>query len=96
MPWFDGLERTSRVFLVDEYAEQLSLPFLLRLLDPYPIQLPVKGGFIFPRYSTIVFTSNIDPHLWYQDALPQHRAAFLRRVRESIVMEFGSFVHMRP
>ena len=30
---------------------------LLKVLDRYPLQLPVKGGFVYAQYTTVIITS---------------------------------------
>ena len=39
--------------------------FFKRLTDRYPIQVPIKGGFITWKPRVIVFTSNTHPKEWW-------------------------------
>jgi len=50
-PWFDGYERQTTIIL-DEYRGQYPVDFFKRLIDRYPLQLPVKGSFTVARFST--------------------------------------------
>ncbi len=65
--WFDGyLDETT--VIMDEYAgkmSKMSLVFLLRLMDKYPLKVEVKGSSRDWLAETIVFTTNIHPYLWY-------------------------------
>lgn len=55
--WWDGYEGQAVVVLDDYYGDQ---PYsqLLRVLDRYPLRLPVKGGFVPAEFTTVVITSN--------------------------------------
>lgn len=59
--WFDGY-RGQPAVLFDDYRSGV-LPFdvLLRVLDIYPIDVPVKGGFVPWRPERIYITSNLHP-----------------------------------
>jgi len=63
--WMDGYRGQSWV-LFDEFAGEMQLNGLLRLLDRYPVSVPVKGDFAdFSSAEVIVVTTNIHPRLWY-------------------------------
>ncbi len=65
--WFDGyLDETT--VIMDEFAgkmSQMTLTYLLRLMDKYPLKVEVKGSSREFLAETIVFTTNIHPYLWY-------------------------------
>jgi len=64
--WFDGYDdRTHRTLLIDEFYGWIPYDLLLRILDRFPLAVPIKGGFVnfAPKY--IVITSNKDPADWY-------------------------------
>jgi len=42
----------------------------LRILDIYPLQLPVKGSFAVAMWNTIFITSNKHPTDWYEKGMP--------------------------
>lgn len=66
LQWFDGYQQ-ERAVLIDDYRGQGDSSFLLQLLDIYPMQVPVKGGFEpwVPLY--IIITSNMELPLGHMD-----------------------------
>jgi len=74
--WFDGYTGQDTLLLDDYYGD---LPFaqLLKVCDRYPLNVPVKGGFVYAQWTTVIITSNRQPEEWYQ----QNIAAFMRRVK---------------
>lgn len=78
--WFDGY-RGQPVVLFDDFTGAVfPLPYLLQLIDRYPMEVPVKGGFVNWAPKTIYFTSNINPDEWYANAREQHQEALKRRL----------------
>lgn len=65
--WFDGyLDET--VVVIDEFCGAMSkmeLSYLLRLMDKYPLKVEIKGSSRDFLATTVVFTTNIHPKLWY-------------------------------
>lgn len=58
--WFDGYEQQD-VLLIDEVDPgEISVANWLRLLDGYPMQLPVKGSSAVAAWSSVVIVSNTD------------------------------------
>ena len=49
----------------DEGIPNSSLSFLLRILDRYPLQLPVKGTSAIKAWHTVFITSNFKPEDCY-------------------------------
>lgn len=78
--WFpDGFEPGTNL-LLDDYHGNYSLSFFKRLLDRYPVTLPVKHGFVERGTGiTIWITSNHDPADWYPTASQVDRDAIRRR-----------------
>lgn len=66
--WWDDYDGQHTV-VWDEFTGA-SYPFrsLLRVLDRYPLLVPVKGNFVQFRSRRVVITSNIDPREWYNYA----------------------------
>jgi len=64
--WFDGYEAQD-VIILDEFKGWLPFHQLLRLLDKYPMQIPVKGGFRPLVARKVVITSNYLPTDWYSN-----------------------------
>lgn len=65
--WFDGYAGQPAA-LLDEFGGKLSgwkLSDTLRVLDRYPLQVPVKGGFVWWTPGSIYITSNHHPSLWW-------------------------------
>lgn len=77
--WFDGY-CGQRVALLDDYRGELPIGFLLRLLDRYPMQVPVKGGFVNWAPRRIYITSNQLPEHWYDNLDRPTVDALIRRV----------------
>lgn len=66
--WYDGYDGHKTV-LLDDFAgaaSHMSLASLLRLLDRYPQQVPIKGGFVWWLPDKIYVTTNILPCDWYK------------------------------
>lgn len=66
--WMDGYDGQS-VVLLDDFAggkSKIGLTELLRLLDRYPVQVPVKGSFVWWYPEKIFVTTNLHPRLWYE------------------------------
>lgn len=77
--WFNGYDGQD-VILFDDFYGDISLPRMLRILDGYPLQLPVKGGFTRALYTKVYLTSNRDPTEWYHDP----HGALERRITKTI------------
>lgn len=64
LQWFDGYEG-EEILIIDDLSPQTfnhHRDFVLRLLDKYPLQLPIKGAFVTAMYTTVYITSNYMPH----------------------------------
>jgi hypothetical protein len=79
LKWFDGY-RGEPVVLLDDYRGEGSGSFLLRVLDIYALQVPVKGGFVAWIPTTIFMTSNMNPREWH----PEVWDALKRRTHDRI------------
>lgn len=93
--WFDGYTG-QQVVLFDDFrgsGSGVEVGFLLRLLDRYPMQVPIKGGFVPWVPKKIYITSNCDPTDWYTLCGAETRRALFRRleridhVTESIYLD---------
>lgn len=60
LKWFDGYRGESTV-LLDDYRGSSSESFFLRVLDIYPLRVPVKGSFVAWNPHRIWITSNKPP-----------------------------------
>lgn len=63
--WFDGYQG-HEIILVDDFYGWLRWSFLLKMIDRYPHDLPIKGGFTPNLAKFIYFTSNQSPTEWYK------------------------------
>lgn len=69
--WFDGYGGQDTI-VWDEFTDsQAPLPFLLRLLDRYPLSVQFKGGYVPFNPKNIVLTSMQAPTGWYGGHLLQ-------------------------
>lgn len=82
LKWFDGYGGEEAV-LIDDYNGEATTSFLLRVLDKYPLMVPVKGGFIPWNPLRIYVTSNIPPPFGHLT----HSAAIRRRFRRVMHLE---------
>lgn len=82
--WFDGYIGQKAV-IMDDFDGTANLAFLLRLFDRYPMDVPVKGGFVAWRPRIIWVTSQYDPAHWYGDK-GEHYNALARRIDEVICL----------
>lgn len=80
--WFDGYDSQRAVLFDDFDGSWFKLSYLLKLLDRYMMQVPVKGGYVWWNPKTIYLTSNINPKDWYPQANEEHKAALKRRLTE--------------
>jgi len=77
--WHDGYDGHSHV-LIDDFAgaaSHITLTNFLRLIDPWnPVQVPIKGGFVWWNPDVIYLTTNIYPREWYkwENRVVQYRA----------------------
>lgn len=86
--WFDGYDGHETV-LIDDFSGGMKLSLLLRLLDKYPIQVPIKGGFVDFKPKKIAITTNIHPKDWYNYVTPidrsEHYRALARRLHIIVI-----------
>ncbi len=88
--WWDGYRGESIVILDDYRGNWFSFGYLLRLLDKYPMQVEVKGGYVHFAATTIYITCPRNPTELYaslEDRSEGSVAQLLRRITE--VRSFG-------
>lgn len=76
--WWDAYANEP-ICVIDEFYGWLPFDFILRLLDRYPLDVPVKGGFRRFTSSTVFITSNRPPWEWWKS--PKDQTAFQRRIK---------------
>jgi len=84
--WFDGYEGQIRALFDDYDGSVFKLSYLLRLLDRYPMRVPIKGGFVNWAPREIFITSNFSPTRWYPHASEEHIEAMFRRFTSIVEM----------
>lgn len=80
--WFDQCDCDVVLFDDVEAGSVPPLSLWKQLCDRYPIQLPVKGGFIWWKPKVIVFTSNQCIRDWWPNISDINYDAVMRRVKE--------------
>jgi len=82
LKWFDGYETNTKGVVLDEFDGAANLTYLLRILDRYPLKVPVKGGFVEWNPRIVWITSQYPPSHWYGGE-GEHYNALLRRIDET-------------
>lgn len=77
--WFDGYTG-QKIVLFDEYRSHFKVSMLLRLLDKYPLRVPIKGGFVNWIPEIIYITSQHPPDMWYPNITAATKRALERRI----------------
>jgi len=83
--WFDGYDGHDVALFDDFDGSWFPVTLFLKLIDRYPLKVPVKGGFTHWNPHHIFITSNVKPEDWYRGATDNHQAAVMRKLNE-----FGS------
>lgn len=83
--WWDGYNYNETV-LIDDYDGYINFREFLQLLDRYPHQVPIKGGYMKFVSKNIIFTSNINPKFWYSMLDDVSKVAMFRRI--DVVKEY--------
>lgn len=65
LKWFDGYHSERVAILDDIRTNSCPFNFLLRLLDRYKLNVPIKGGFTFWTPQTIIITCPVAPQKLY-------------------------------
>ncbi len=96
--WLDGYDNDP-VVLIDDFGgarSHISRPELLRLLDRYPVKVPVKGGFVQWNPSSIFLTTNYHPSEWYDWKDSTQWDALVRRFSIVILFKDGGKTELLP
>ena len=82
-PWYDGYTG-QRYVLFDECGggDIMHYNKLKRVLDRYPMQVPIKGGAVWWKPTHIILTANTPLEEWYPGMGTEHLQALRRRVRQ--------------
>lgn len=88
--WFDGYIG-QKTILIDDFYGGIKYGLFLRLLDGYPFDLPIKGGFTWKMWDTVYITSNDPPDKWYSRGLTPAMARRITSIKK-ISSEVGSSI----
>lgn len=80
-PWFDGYQGEPNVLLDECGPGMMNHNLLKRLLDRYPMTVPIKGGSVAWQAKTIILTSNVELSAWYPGLTLADYKALERRMR---------------
>jgi len=84
--WFDGYEG-QKTLVIDEFYGQCKPSLLLKLLDRYPLRVPIKGSSVQAKWTKVYITSNRKPEDWYPTISDEVQKAVLRRLTKIVKME---------
>jgi len=83
--WFDGYDAHKTIIVDDLRANTFPFPYLLRLLDRYPIRIEHKGGSRQLMATTVIVTCPWDPTVLFrrrEEAHSEDIAQLTRRITE--------------
>lgn len=70
--YWDGYQQQETVLIDEMSGSRFAYTFLLRLLDRYPMTVPVHGGQVPFSSRRVILTSNVHPSEWYELKDRQH------------------------
>lgn len=82
--WMDGYNGEEAI-LFEDFDSSVNFRLMLRIMDVYPMQVEVKGGFVPRCWKTVVITSNLRIADQYPKEL--YKEPFIRRITETILLE---------
>lgn len=65
--WWDGYMGEDVVVVDDMCGNRMKLTNAQNLMDRYPLEVPIKGGYVQMVAHTYVFTTNLHPDQWYKN-----------------------------
>lgn len=87
LKWFDGYDGQPIALLDDLRAKQVQFAFLLRLLDRYDLDVPVKGGFAHWIPKIIIITTPHTPELTFETR-HTHKPEDIDQLKRRITLEY--------
>jgi len=87
LKWFDGYDGQQVVLFDDFRPKEVSFSFFLRILDRYPIKVPIKGGFVNWNPKLILITTPYDIDKTFEFRA-QHRAEDINQLKRRITRVF--------
>lgn len=83
--WFDDCHNYDVVCFDDVKVNEIPpISWFKKLIDRYPLNVPIKGGFAPWKPKVIVITSNSAPSQWWPDASSMDLDAIARRIGDNI------------
>lgn len=85
LQWFDGYDGQRSAIFDDFRSKGVSFPFLLQLLDRYPLSVPIKGGFVGWNPEFIFITTPETPTVTFSkraEHIPEDIEQLLRRISD--------------
>ena len=82
--WFDPYDGEETVIFDDFSGGLFPITYLLRLLDRYPMWVPIKGDHVQWIPKKIFITSNYRVEDWYPTAKEEHQLALKRRINTTV------------
>ncbi|QIK03939.1 replication-associated protein [Northern red-backed vole stool-associated circular virus 116] len=89
--WWDGYRGQETVIFDDFKGSSMRLHDFQRVIDRYPHDVEVKGGFVPLSAKRYVFTSNRHPSEWYSREADPH-GSVMRRIKE-FCEDRGRLIH---
>jgi len=87
LKWFDGYDGQELAILDDLRAKQVQFAFLLRLLDRYDLDVPIKGGFAHWIPGVIIITTPHTPELTFETR-HTHKPEDIDQLKRRITYQF--------
>lgn len=78
--WFDGYDGEKTLWIDEFDGSGISLTYFLKMLDIYPLRLPIKGNYTFAQWNKIIITSNKHFRDWYPGITKEQYKAIERRI----------------
>lgn len=94
--WWDGMEGEN-VLIIEEFNQNtMSIEELLRILDRYPLMLPVKGAHTWANWTKVYITSQFHYSTVYPFASEDQCAALRRRITSETHFDANTVLERDP
>lgn len=98
--WFTNAENLNKYLFLDEFVggskDGMQLHELLRILDPYPMKVPIKGSFAPAVFTDVFITTNISPEQWYSAIGPDGEEIKKRKENLNALYDRIGFIPTNP
>jgi len=87
--WHDPRTQGAEVIMIDEFmGDAIPAADMLRMLDPHPLRVEIKGGFVTFNPKKIIINSMHPPDVAYPN-VKVDQDAFMRRLKD-----YGKIIHL--